>query len=42
MDFALSRTFASVGDVELLVSEWDRENSLGCKREEREGNVREK
>ena len=49
VDFALDWTFLdSVGDFELLVSEWDRESSLGGERErerereEREGSVRKK
>ena len=42
MYFALGRTFASVGDFELVVSEWNWENSLEGEREEREGNVKEK
>ena len=48
MDFAQGQTFASVGDFEHLVLEWDRKNSLGGERKEREKwgrkgrNVREK
>ena len=39
VDLALGRaSLDSVEGLELLVSEWDRGNSLG---EEREGNVRE-